>query len=212
MVIIGAKGFAKEVLEILHQNNQLEGLAFFDDVSMKIPDFLYEKFPVLRNEDQVKQHFQKYGNQFTIGIGKPILRKKMYDKFNKIGGELISTVSCFSKIGSYRVIVGDGCNILSGVKVSNDVTIEIGTIIYYNVVITHDVEIGKFCEISPSVNILGRVKIGDYVQIGAGAVLFPDIKIGKNSVIAAGAIVRNDVPENVMVAGIPAMIKKKLVY
>ena len=31
MLIIGAKGFAKEVLEILHQNGQTENLCFYDD-------------------------------------------------------------------------------------------------------------------------------------------------------------------------------------
>ena len=33
MLIIGAKGFAKEVLEILHQNGQTENLCFYDDVN-----------------------------------------------------------------------------------------------------------------------------------------------------------------------------------
>lgn len=32
MLIIGAKGFAKEVLEILHQNGETEDLCFYDDV------------------------------------------------------------------------------------------------------------------------------------------------------------------------------------
>lgn len=82
---------------------------------------------------------------------------------------------------------------------------------YYNSVITHDVKIGEFCEISPSVNILGRVHIGNFVSIGAGSVIFPDVVIGSNSVIAAGAVVRNNVPENVMVAGIPAVVKKELI-
>jgi hypothetical protein len=32
MLIIGAKGFAKEVLEIFHQQNKLQNIAFYDDV------------------------------------------------------------------------------------------------------------------------------------------------------------------------------------
>jgi acetyltransferase-like isoleucine patch superfamily enzyme len=49
------------------------------------------------------------------------------------------------------------------------------------------------------------------VSIGAGSVIFPDVVIGSNSVIAAGAIVRNNVPANVMVAGIPAVVKKEFI-
>ena len=33
MLIIGAKGFAKEVLEVLHQMNQIENVAFYDDIN-----------------------------------------------------------------------------------------------------------------------------------------------------------------------------------
>lgn len=40
---------------------------------------------------------------------------------------------------------------------------------------------------------------------------FSDVVFGSHSVIAAGTVVRNNVPENVMVAGIPAVVKKELI-
>ena len=43
MLIIGAKGFAKELLEIFHRKNQTENLCFYDDVNADAPDFLFEK-------------------------------------------------------------------------------------------------------------------------------------------------------------------------
>ena len=58
MLIIGAKGFAKEVLEVLHQNNQTENIAFYDDVNHDIGDFLYNKFPILKNENQAIDFFK----------------------------------------------------------------------------------------------------------------------------------------------------------
>ena len=44
MIIIGAKGFAKEVLEVLWQLNELENLVFYDDVNIDIPDKLFGEF------------------------------------------------------------------------------------------------------------------------------------------------------------------------
>ena len=44
MIIVGAKGFAKELLEILHQNNQLEDLAFYDDINLTDSNLLFGKF------------------------------------------------------------------------------------------------------------------------------------------------------------------------
>lgn len=42
--------------------------------------------------------------------------------------------------------------------------------------------------------------------IGAGATILPGVTVGENSIIAAGAVVSKDVPDNVIVGGIPAKI------
>ena len=44
--------------------------------------------------------------------------------------------------------------------------------------------------------------------IGANATILPGVTIGKNAVIAAGAVVSKDVPDNMVVGGIPAKIIK----
>ena len=48
------------------------------------------------------------------------------------------------------------------------------------------------------------VEIGDYVFIGPRVTILPGVKIGKGAVIAAGAVVIKDVPEYMIVGGIPA--------
>lgn len=208
MIIIGAKGFAKEVLEILHQNKLLEGLAFYDDVNYDLPGLLYNQFPILKNEEQVKEHFHKFGNDFTIGIGGPLLRKKMHEKFKKLGGKLQSTISQFSDIGSYELQIGEGSNILSGAILSNSVSIGNATIIYYNAIITHDVITGDYVEVSPGAKLLGRCSVGDFSSIGSNTVILPDVKVGSNVIIGAGAVVSKDLPDNCVAVGIPAKIIK----
>ena len=54
------------------------------------------------------------------------------------------------------------------------------------------------------------VTIGDSVWIGGNAVILPGVTIGSNVVIGAGSVVKNDVPDNVVVAGNPAKIIKTL--
>lgn len=46
--------------------------------------------------------------------------------------------------------------------------------------------------------------------IGANATILPGVTIGENAVIAAGAVVSKDVPDNMVVGGIPANIIKKI--
>ena len=49
MLIVGAKGFAKEVLEIFHQNNELENIIFFDDVTPNLDSKLFNQFIILKS-------------------------------------------------------------------------------------------------------------------------------------------------------------------
>lgn len=51
--------------------------------------------------------------------------------------------------------------------------------------------------------------IGDSVDIGSGAKLLGRIKIGDNSIIGANAVVLDDVPENSIATGVPAIIKPR---
>lgn len=53
-----------------------------------------------------------------------------------------------------------------------------------------------------------RVKIGNRVWIGAHVTICPGVTVGDNSVIGAGAVVTHDVPENAVVAGVPAKVIK----
>lgn len=100
--------------------------------------------------------------------------------------------------------------------------LENGTIFPHpiGIVIHRRAIIGKNCTIYQNVTI-GDGKynnerqryspiIGDNVRIYANAVVVGGITVGNNSIIGAGAIVINDVPENVVVAGNPARIIKKL--
>ena len=57
---------------------------------------------------------------------------------------------------------------------------------------------------------VGSVEIGDFTVIGMGARILGhrNIKIGKNAVVGANAVVTRDVPDNAVVAGVPAQIVK----
>ena len=207
MVIIGAKGLAKELLQIVEDSNDAKNLVFFDDINLDEPILLYNKYPVLRTEQEVINHFRS-DNRFILGLGSPKLRGKLYKRFKAIGGELYNLIDKTTTIGSY-VTLGEGLTLMSGVKVSNGVKIGKGLLAYYDSIITHDVEIGDFVELSPGCKLLGHVKIGDQVHVGSGAIILPRLQIGEGAIIGAGAVVTKDVEPHTVVVGNPAKVLKK---
>src|SRR5690348_4200832 len=138
MLIIGAKGFAKEVLEVVHQSNELANLAFYDDVNDDVNGTLYDRFIIIKNTEEALVYFQTIDNRFTIGIGNPVLRKKLYDKFISLGGIFTSTISPLATIGNYGNQIESGCNIMTGSVITNDITINMGVLINLNCTIGHD--------------------------------------------------------------------------
>jgi len=55
-----------------------------------------------------------------------------------------------------------------------------------------------------------HIHIKKNAWIGANATILHGVTIGQNAVVAAGSVVTKDVPDNVVVGGIPAQILKKL--
>lgn len=54
----------------------------------------------------------------------------------------------------------------------------------------------------------GQTIIGSNCWIAPHCIILPNVKIGDNVVVATGSVVTKDIPDNVVVAGVPAKIIK----
>lgn len=211
MIIVGAKGLAKEVLEIVSVDLKLldDDIVFFDNVSIDLPKLLFQRFKILNSFDEVQSYLNDTKDKsFLLGLGNPKYRAQLFYKFISIGAEPITVISKQSNVGSFGVHLGVGTTIMPGAAISNDVKIGKGVLIYYNTVVAHDCILGDFVQVSPNANILGRCKVGNNSFLGAGCTILPDVEVGENVVIGAGAVVTKDVPDNVTLVGVPAKIIK----
>lgn len=82
------------------------------------------------------------------------------------------------------------------------------------VVINNASKVEKGCEIGVHVVLGGRSPLpgaphlGENVIVHAGAKIIGAIKIGSGSIVAANAVVLEDMPENCLIAGVPAVAKR----
>lgn len=203
MLIAGAGGHAKEVLGVVYENNEFDNIYLFDEFSTEQSSLLFNKFKILSGLDEVKIVFEE-DNRFVIGVGNPLNRELLKSKLESLGGKLVSAISSNASVGNFNTNLSEGLNIMPGSYISNDVNIELGSLIHVNVTLHHDVKIGKYCELSPGCIVLGNTLIGDYCSVGAGAVILPNIKIGNNVIVGAGAVVTKNVKSNTTVVGVPA--------
>jgi len=123
-----------------------------------------------------------------------------------IGDE--TTIGPFVEIQK-NVVIGSRCKISSHSFICEGVTIEDEVFIGHGVIFINDrypratangqLQTEADWDLKPT-----RVKQG--ASIGSGALIMCDVTIGENALIAAGAVVTRDVPDQSVVAGIPARL------
>ena len=114
------------------------------------------------------------------------------------------------------VEIGDGAVIMMGAVINIGAVVGPGTMIDMGAILGGRATTGSNCHVGAGAVLAGVVEppsakpvvLGDNVLVGANAVVLEGVSVGSGSVVAAGAVVIEDVPEGVVVAGIPARIIK----
>ena len=156
----------------------------FNWISAKFKNQLIKlnKYIYLRKLNRFKKTFKFCGENVFIQF--PVCIEGIS---NVSVGNNVSINAFVHMWGHGNINIGNDCLIASHVSITS---------------LTHNPE----AELYRSINIAKEVNIGNNVWIGTHAVILPGIKVGDNAIIGAGAVVNRDVPENAVVAGVPAKI------
>lgn len=202
LIIIGAGGYAKSVLDSLNLQ-QYDLIGFLDERPDKREHLGY---PVLAHNLQDIPDLENLS--FFIAIGSDPKRKVWFDRLDSMGAHFASVWDS-SAIVSPLAKVGRGCFIGKMAIVNAGVEIGDNVVINTTALVEHGSNVGNHANISTKAVLNGDVSVGEGTFIGSGSVVIGQLDVGSWSIVGAGAIVTMDVESGVTVAGVPARVVRR---
>jgi sugar O-acyltransferase (sialic acid O-acetyltransferase NeuD family) len=204
IVIVGAGGFGREVLQILRAGDGPEQTydvrGFIDDGSPDEGLLAGHHVPLLGDVDALAS----LGLRYAMGIGDSAPRRSACERLAELAVNPIPPLVHPSAVVGENVTLGLGSIVCGGVQVTCDVHIGKYAILNLNSTIGHDVRMGDYCTVNPGASVSGHVTLGEGVTLGTGAVVNDERSIGDWTTVGSGAAVVRDLPPGVTAVGIPA--------
>lgn len=114
---------------------------------------------------------------------------------------------------------GDNCKLNDRVHIVAHQLVDIGSdVLMASNIFISDSSHGSYTGTSPDAPdiapdkrpiISNSVKIGDRVWIGENVSVLPGVTVGKGSILGSNSVISHDVPDNCIVAGVPAKVIKR---
>jgi acetyltransferase EpsM len=198
MILYGASGHAKVIIEILEKS----GITI---------DCLFDDNPEISGLNGYKcsifSHVELKNNQLIISVGDNKTRKLIADRIKNVEyGKALDSSSSIS----LRAIIGKGTVVMPLAAINSGTIIGDHSIINTNASVDHDCILGNYVHISPGCSVSGGVTIGEGTHIGTGTSVIQNIKIGRWCIIGAGSVIIRDIPDFSVVVGNPGKIIKNL--
>ncbi|MCX8130712.1 MAG: acetyltransferase [Clostridia bacterium] len=205
IILIGAGGHCKVVIEIIKEFYEIAGIT---DSDYSKHGSQYHGISVIGNDEKLRYIYNNGVNRALVTVGSTgnsMLRKKLYEYASCIGFDMVNSVSR-SAIVSPSVRTGRGNVVMDGAIIHADSVLGNNTIINTASIIEHDCIIQDHVHISPGAKLAGGVIAGEGSHIGIGATVIQNVKIGKHCIVGAGAVVTGDIPDFSVCVGVPARI------
>ncbi len=199
ILVIGAGGHAKSVLDALTSCGEYDEIAVLEDFGVK--EVL--GFKVIGKVSEAEIFLKDY-DYAVVAVGNNDYRLKTMNELKKKGFKLPCVIHKTAYLSEYST-VGEGSVLLADSVVNANSKIGSGVIINTAATVDHDCEIDDGVHLSPNCALCGSVHIGKETWIGAGATVIDHINIGEKCIVGAGAVVVENFGNNIKAYGNPAV-------
>lgn len=205
VVIVGSGGHGQVVADVLlamrEVGQEIEPVGFVDD-DRALHGSSPLGLPVLGPVSDLDGHPH---DAVIIAVGDNRTRQQLARRLEGKGERLVTARHPDSVVGR-EVDVGAGTLLCAGVVVNPGARIGANVILNTGCSVDHHNVVADFVHIAPGAHLGGDVSIGEGTLVGIGATVMPQRRVGAWCVVGAGAVVCADVPDGVVVVGVPARI------
>ena len=204
IVIYGASGHAKVIIDIVEQTGIYNIIGLVDDTGAS--DSLMG-YPVAKD---LNTYLEQGVNAGLVAIGDNWHRSRIVAKIlGKCSGfKFISVLHPLIR-KARDVEIGEGTVVMAGSNINPCTRIGSHCIINTGSNIDHDCTIYDYASIAPGATLGGNVVVGEYSAVGLGASVIQKVAIGSHTVIGAGSVVVNNIPEKCVSFGNPSKFIRK---
>ncbi len=202
LVVFGAGGHAKVVIDIIEQQGNYEIAGLLDD-DLKHQGKRFFGYPVLGTRTDLPALISAQLRHAIVTIGDNASRAAVATLLDRDGWQFASAVHPRASIGR-GVKIGPGSVVMAGCVVNADATLGGQVIVNTGATVDHDCRIEDAVHIAPGCHLCGGVSVGQGSLLGAGSTVTPGVRIGRNVIVGAGSTVIRDIADAARVSGVPA--------
>lgn len=204
IIILGTSGFAREcyqwLLDIQSMEADVSVRGFLDLQNNLIPFPDLDPLYLGPEEDYAFQE----DDSLVIGIGDPVLRKKLFEKYDARGVPFYTLVHPSAIMGR-NCSMGRGNIICPGCVFTCDISIGHANLFNLHTTLGHDVQVGDFNVVSSHSDLTGWARVGDLNAFGSSVILLPRSQVGHRCKIAPGSVVYKGIRDGAIAQGNPAV-------
>lgn len=202
LIIVGASGFGREVLQYVKHYNKIKAewkiKGFIDDNLIALDNYTCD-YKII---DTIKDYQVQENDFFVIAIAIPSVKKVIVENLKIRGAKFASIIHPTAIIGDFCQM-GEGLIVTPNAKISPNVNIG-NFVTLLGSGVGHDAKISDFCTITGNCSINGYVQLGEGAFIGSNTCIAPGKKVGEWAYVGMGSMVISNIKPNTKVMGNPA--------
>lgn len=200
VVIFGAGGFAKSLIDLMRSVGEYEPICVVDDDRDAARDVL--GVPVIGGRaylGPLRQHGLERAVNAVGSIGRIQTRIDIFTFLERQGFSLTTLVDPRASVAASAEL-GEGSQVFAAAVVASAARVGRGVIVNTGAIVSHDCTIGDYTHLAPGATLAGEVEVGEGTLVGMGVTVHVGLRIGSGAVIGNGSVLREDVPDGTIVS------------